>query len=235
MTEIVVNHLTRMQAPRICIAGIEVESGSHLRPVTGRDRPLTRELLTENGGPFEVGALVDLGDITAAPNPPEVEDHAFDPDQVRQVRQLDPAEYLETISDASDESLEEAFGEDLQRRGWKYAVDEGSGDRSLACVRARRTPSLEIDPRFGKLELRFNDPEQPTFVKVTDLRFVEPDHKMYRHDLIDDVQGRLLRGVGVYVHFGLARAFTAIGDDQRRHWLQVNGLTLEDGPIDMTR
>ena len=99
----------------------------------------------------------------------------------------------------------------------------------------RRAPSLEIDDRFGKLQLRFNDPDKPAFLSVTDLRFVESDHKTYRTDLIDDVQDRLLRGVGAYVHFGLARAFRAAGDDKRRHWLQVNGLTLEDGPIDMAR
>jgi hypothetical protein len=39
-----------------------------------------------------------------------------------------------------------------------------------------------------------------------------------------------MRGVGVYVMFGLSRGFPAAGDDRPRHWLQVNGLCLEDRP-----
>jgi hypothetical protein len=30
--------------------------------------------------------------------------------------------------------------------------------------------------------------------------------------------------------FGLARAFVARGDDCERHWLQLNGICLEDRP-----
>jgi hypothetical protein len=129
--------------------------------------------------------------------------------------------------------LEEAFGADLQRREWKYAVDAGQGECSLACVRAERIPSLEVDDRYGKLQLRFNDPEKPAYFTVTDLQFVEADHVTLRQELIEDVQGRLQRGTGVRIMFGLARAFRAAGDDASRHWLQVNGLCLEDRPIDL--
>lgn len=31
--------------------------------------------------------------------------------------------------------------------------------------------------------------------------------------------------------FGLARAWQKPGDDEERHWLQVNGLCLEDAPL----
>ena len=74
-------------------------------------------------------------------------------------------------------------------------------------------------------------PDTPTYLSVADIRFVEPDHKTIRTDVVDDVHARLQRGVGVYVMFGLSRAFTAIGDNQDRHWLQVNGLCLEDRPV----
>jgi len=97
-------------------------------------------------------------------------------------------------------------------------------------VKARRRPELEVG-RYGKLQLRFNDPDTPTYLSVADIRFVEPDHKTIRTDVVDDVHARLQRGVGVYVMFGLSRAFTAIGDNQDRHWLQVNGLCLEDRPV----
>lgn len=31
---LVINHLTRMDAPRVCIAGIVPDTGQHIRPVT---------------------------------------------------------------------------------------------------------------------------------------------------------------------------------------------------------
>jgi len=231
--QIVVNHLTRMTAPRICLAGIELESSNHIRPVTGPEQPLTRALLREVGGALEVGALVDLGDVQPRPSSPETEDHLLDPTRIESVRTLDGDEYLQLIDAVCHGSLEEAFGPALQRREWKYAVDVGQGERSLACIRAHNIPSLVVDDRYRKLQLRFNDPEKPAFFSVTDLRFVEADHKTLRQDLIDDVQGRLLQGTGVRVMFGLARAFRAAGDDTKRHWLQVNGLCLEDRPVDL--
>lgn len=222
-----------MKAPRICVAGIETSSMSHLRPVTGPEQPLTRALLSEEGGTLEVGALLDLGDVEPRPNPPETEDQIFDPGRIRRERVLDDDEYLQLIDSVCHDSLEEAFGADLQRREWKYAVDAGQGECSLACVRAERIPSLEVDDRYGKLQLRFNDPEKPAYFTVTDLRFVEADHVTLRQELIEGVQGRLQRGTGVRIMFGLARAFRAAGDVASRHWLQVNGLCLEDRPIDL--
>ncbi len=99
----------------------------------------------------------------ARPNPPETEDQIFDPGRIRRERVLDDDEYLQLIDSVCHDSLEEAFGADLQRREWKYAVDAGQGECSLACVRAERIPSLEVDDRYGKLQLRFNDPEKPAY------------------------------------------------------------------------
>jgi len=63
---IVVNHLTRMDAPRICIAGIDPDAGRHIRPTTDHQHPLTRDLLASEGGPFALGALIELGSIGLA-------------------------------------------------------------------------------------------------------------------------------------------------------------------------
>ena len=232
MTQIVVNHLTRMDSPRICVAGLDVASGKHLRPVTGRDLPLTRALLAESGGPFELGAVVGLGRTKPRSDRPEVEDALFYPRNAKRVRRLDADDYLKLLDDAGKGSLEDAFGPDLQRRGWKYAVDVGKGECSLGCVRAQRTPDLEVGDRYGeRLQLRLNDPAPPAYVPVNDLRFYEADHRTLRHEAIEDVQDRLEGGVAVWVMFGLARPFQATGDDAKRHWLQVNGLCLEDSPL----
>ncbi len=228
--QIVINHLTRMRTQRICIAGIDLERGTHVRPVTPKADLLTRDLLTENGGPLELAALIDIGQPEAVADPPESEDHRVHARDLKRARTLVGDEYLEVLSARTDPDLETAFGPALQRRKWKYAIDKGEGHASLAVVKARRRPELEVG-RYGKLQLRFNDPDTPTYLSVADIRFVEPDHKTIRTNVVDDVHARLQRGVGVYVMFGLSRAFTAIGDNQDRHWLQVNGLCLEDRPV----
>jgi hypothetical protein len=64
---IVVNHLTRMEVPRICVAGIDPLTGRHVRPVTRLTDRLTRTML----GTFSLGALVDIGRATPVPQAPD--------------------------------------------------------------------------------------------------------------------------------------------------------------------
>jgi hypothetical protein len=188
-------------------------------------------LLTDNGGPVEIGASINLGDVSPVPSPPESEDHRVRTRDLERVRTLDDDEYLDVLEAASEPDLETAFGIDLERRGWKYAVESGRGTTSLAVIKPRRRVDLDVDDRFGKLQLRFNDADPPTYLGVTDLRFVETDNQTIRREVVEDVHERLRRGVGVYVMLGLARAFRAEHDDRDRHWLQVNGLCLEDRPL----
>lgn len=229
---IVMNHITRMTAPRICVAGIDIETLEHVRPTTSPSDPITRVLLRQEGGPFRIGATVDLGAVRAEPTPPENEDHRFETSQVRYVTELAAHDFLHALDAVSCASLEEGFGPDLKRvTAWKFAVEAGKGDRSLAVIRARRRPVLEIDDRYGRLQLRFNDPDPPTYLSVTDVRFYEPDQKTVRVDVVDDVVRRIRTGVGAYLMLGLARATQMPNDDRERHWLQLNGLCLVDRPV----
>jgi hypothetical protein len=127
-------------------------------------------------------------------------------------------------------SLLAVFGVELQRQGRTYAIDVGEGHCSLGCVRARKRPDLEVD-RFGKLRLSFNDTPRPSHLPINDIRFYEEDNAAVRRDVFADVHRRILRGVGVWVMFGLTRPWARDEDEPERHWLQVNGLCLEDGPI----
>jgi hypothetical protein len=205
--KICINHLTRMSAPRICVAGIDLETRDHVRPITGRANTMTRDLLAENGGIFEVGSTVELGSVTPNPSPPETEDHWFWPD-------LD--------------HLDDVLGPALRRQGWKYAVDAGTGSASLGILRVEH-PRLDTD-QYGGLQVRLEDVEPRTYLKVTDLRYFEDDHKTVRSAAVEDAQTRIRRGVRVHLMLGLARAFIARGDDEERHWLQVNGICLGDDP-----
>lgn len=227
---IVVNHLTRMTAPRICVAGIDPETGRHVRPTTTSSDPIERSLLDEYGGPFGVGTLVELGNARPNPSRPESEDHLFSTAAATAVRQLEADEYLELLDGVAEDDLGSIFGPDLERRGRSFAIEEGNGTVSLGVVRVQQTPELEIDS-YGKLRLKLNDVEEPAHLGVTDIRFVEADHSTLKRDAIQGVQRRIQRGVDLFLMVGLARAFVATGDDRRRHWLQVNGICMEDRPV----
>jgi hypothetical protein len=227
---IVVNHLTRMDAPRICIAGIDPTTGRHIRPITEREHPLTRRLLTAHGGPFDLGALVEIGDASPYPKRPETEDHLFRPAGVEVVGRLSPKRYLELIREHAANRLQTIFGDDLLRHEWGYAIEAGRGTASLGILRVRRKPDIEID-RYGKLRLRLNDYDKPAFLSVTDLRLVQSDHKTVKAVDVAELRTRMRRGVEVLLMLGLARAFRRSGDDRERHWLQVNGICMADRPL----
>lgn len=226
----VVSHLTRMDAPRICVAGIEHDTGQHVRPTTGRTNPLTRRLLAEEHGPFALGALVDLGEVSPNPGPPEMEDHLFWPDRAQIVGRLSPNRYLELLRSNASHSLRAIFGKQLERHSWSYAVEKGCGKTSLGILQVKRKPDIQID-RYGKLRLRLPLPGRPAYLPVTDLRFVETDHQTIKADVVDDVRTRMKRDVEVLLMLGLARAFLKEGDDRERHWLQVNGICMADRPL----
>jgi hypothetical protein len=227
---IVVNHLTRMEAPRICIAGIVPDTGRHIRPTTGRLRPLTRDLLGEQGGPFALGALIELGEVIQDPKPPETEDHLFWPDRAHVLGRLSPNRYLELLHEHAHDRLQTIFGDELVRHDWSYAVPKGCGTASLGILRVRRRPDIEVD-RYGKLRLRLNDENKPAFLPVTDVRLVEADHKTVKVEAVADLKARMRRGVEVLLMLGLARAFQRSDDDCERHWLQVNGICMADRPL----
>lgn len=218
-----------MKAPRICIAGIEVNSKRHLRPVTAPDDLITRSLLIEEGGSLQLGAGVDLGQTREVPNRPETEDHFCQTRDFDVLGVLSDREYLDLLAGVDDGDIATAFGPGLQRNGRTYAMDLDGGDHSLACVRAGKGERLAID--FEKLYLRTTEGAK---VKVTDIRFFESDQKTLCRDVVTDVNDRLRDGVGAYLMFGLSRPWARPGENEELHWLQLNGVCLEDSPLGMT-
>ena len=229
---IVLNHVTRMSPPRICVAGIDEQTEEHVRPTTNRGDPITRGLLSEHGGTLSLGALVDIGEAPSISDPPEVEDRQCTVKAMKVVRRLDGEEYLELLRRVSEDDLGSLFGPDLERQTWSYAVEVGRGSASLGVLCPRRRPELEIDEKYRKLKLRLNPSVgPPAFLTVTDVRFVEDDHRTIREDRVEDVRRRLRRGIDVFLMLGLARPWRAAGDDRDRHWLQVNGICMVDQPL----
>jgi hypothetical protein len=228
--QLVFNHITRMQAPRICIAGIEPESHRHVRPITPRTDLIRRTLLREELGPITMGALVDIGPVTPEPSPPESEDHAFQTANVEYVRDLNDQEFLDLLDDVRDKDIQTAFGLELKKVGHGHAVDAGSGKRSLAVVRAGEPPTLIVDS-WGKLRLHVRDLDPAPNLSVADVRFYEDDHKTIRRDIIKDVNDRIEDGVGLFLMLGLPHPKQMRWGDRERHWLQLNGLVLDDRPV----
>ncbi|MEZ6137165.1 MAG: hypothetical protein R3C53_19930 [Pirellulaceae bacterium] len=107
-----INHLTRMQAGCICVAGIDEASGLHIRPVA--ERQLSTRLLAEYGGPLEFSTIVDVGETQFVGRMPEIEDRRCDFGKCHIIRRLTQQELLDRSINVASASLLEIFGEELQ-------------------------------------------------------------------------------------------------------------------------
>jgi len=226
--QIVLNHVTRMRRSRICVAGIECGSLTHMRPTTSKEELLTRELLRAEGGPFGPGALVDLGEVVPEGSPPEVEDRRFVTGHARHVEDLSDQKYLTLLASVADDSVKGAFGADLREiRPRKFAIPKGHGQRSLAVIPVE---AAELQIAWGNLYVSLRDGDVDAKLRVTDVRFYEPDHKTIKVDLMQDVSRRMAGGVEAYAMLGLARAMRD-QDGGDVHWLQCNGICLADRAV----
>ncbi len=226
---IIINHLTRMRPGYICVAGLLEETFEHIRPVL-RYRQLPRALYAAEGGPFDIGHVVDLGPVEVAGSRPEVEDRIFEVKNVSAAGSLSDHEFWRIISAEAASDLHTIFGEDLRARGRTAAVDPGTGRASLGMIRTQDVPSLEVD-RYGTLRIRLSDGRFNVRASVTDLRLYEADQKTIDQARVDEVRHRIRDGEQAVVAVGLARAYRVRSDSQRRHWLQANNVHLAGGPI----
>ncbi len=227
--EIAINHLTRMQPGYICVAGIDTESGRHVRPVIyGR---LSAALLARYGGPFALGAVVALGSVHAAGSPPEVEDQRFEPKRARRLRTLEALAFWRLLRDAAQSSLASIFGPELRPAGRAAAaLPAGHGIASLGCLIPAMPPRLALDSA-GKLRCTLSDGALTANVSVTDLRLYEDDYTSVRRDAVERVATRLAAGVPAILSVGLTRPFQKPEGGEALHWLQVNNVHLEDEPL----
>jgi hypothetical protein len=227
--QILVNHLTRMQPGYFCVAGVDMSTLRHIRPVLRRDR-LTTDLLRPNGGPFDVGSVVYLGATTNSGYPPELEDRRFDPSNARWLFDDDPNDYWDALARVARESLEEIFGPELELWDESGTVDVGEGRASLGCLKPEKQPWLYVDHR-GTVRLVLDYLMPSVDLSVNDLRLYQRDGRTPRRDLVASVEKRLKSGVEVILSVGLTRPWQKRGDTAERHWLQLNNIHLEDDPL----
>ena len=220
-----------MRGTRICFAGVDWNTGAHVRAITDGGDELSRELLVENGGPLSIGSRVDLGDTTATPSKPRSEDHLFDTENLEQLCVLTDDKFLELLGKVSAPTVHDGFGPALERvTPNKLAVTPGTGSASLAVITPSKKPVLAIN-RHGNAQIRLPQPTGSIYLTVTDYRYYEDDQTTVRKDRVADVAERLDADVPVYITLGLGMPFKKGGGDQELHWLQVNNLILEDRPV----
>ena len=227
--QILVNHLTRMQPVYVCAAGVDVNTLRHVRPVLRYGR-LATGLLKPNGGPLDVGAVVDLGPTGDAGHPPELEDRYFDPNRATWLFDDEPDGFWDLLEETARESLAEIFGPALELWDESCTVEVGEGSASLGCLRPGKQPWLYVDHR-GTIRMVLDHLTPSADLAVNDLRLYEGDHRTPRRDLVASVQKRLEAGTETILSVGLTRPWRKRGDAVERHWLQVNNIHLRDDPL----
>ena len=233
---IVVNHLTRMREGRICIAGVDLQTSRHVRPVTKWGH-LDGRLLAGREGPFNMGHVVELGSVTPDPQKPHVEDHFFVPWKARFIERFRPEDFWALLYRMSRLRLQEIFGEELRPMGRQACgTDVGDGDASLGVLRPVNRPRIFLrDEKSGEqpsVRIRIDDGQMSVEVGVTDVRLFGSDHVAVNKTMVERVERRLQGTGAVLLSMGLSRAF-APGSvkTSAKHWVQVNNIHFEENPI----
>lgn len=234
---ILINHLTRMQKGCVCAAGIELNSGRHVRPVLYRQLPT--DLLASQGGPFDLGRIVELGDARFFGRVPEVEDHLFELEQLQFIEEAAAEVFWNELVRAAKSDLHAIFGSDLQLfAGRTFVVEETYGLRSLGCYWASKG-RLVTETRGEQIKLRFafswagNDSKAglELSIPVTDIRLFLSDHVTPDLDRVAELDRRLARQEQTLVSIGLTRPYKLSSEEPARHWLQLNNIHFSDDPL----
>ena len=231
-----VSHLTRMQRGTVCVAGLDVETGRHVRPVPPMGVLQSRVTATR-GGPFDMATVVDLGLTRPVPSPPETEDFEFTWWHARAIRHVEPGLFWERLQFVARPSLATLFGPQLRTIGRassrRAVTDLGTGCASLGVLIPRGQPGLTLSAKpDGRAVVRvaLTDGDMSLDLSVTDLRLYADDGVRPDVEMIHNVADRLARGVPALLSVGLTRPFSARPDEPPLHWLQVNNIHLQDEP-----
>ena len=231
--KIVINHLTRMQRGFICVAGVDLATGQHVRPVLRSQ--MRRDLLARYGGPFDMGRVVDLGWTKYVGTRPESEDYLFHRSEVRAMGDMPAEEFWQRLKLLARPKLGAIFGKDLLARGPRsYAVDVGHGVASLGCYLTASRPHLFLQRRDpssrGRIRIEFTSGGHGFELGVTDIRLYCEDHVTPDAAIVERAAAHLQAVPLVILGVGLTRAFRGAADEPPLHWLQVNNLHFEDDP-----
>lgn len=223
--QLLINHLTRMQPGYICAAGIELKTGLHVRPVVVGG--MTTSLLTSHGGPFQLGATLDLGPTKFVGKTPEIEDREFDPSLIQVLEPVNRTKMIEHCARVAKTKLTEIFTTEIAKNGSTYALTAHAGLYSLGCywaISPRLVILTDFDGQTQRLKLVWREADQELSVGVADIRFYEVDHRSLHRDRVAEAQVWLASSAYVLLSLGLSRPYRRSENDQALHWLQVNNI-----------
>ena len=228
----VVTQLTRMRDGHVCVAGIDTVTGKHVRPVLPGYGRFAATSLARNGGAFELGAVVDLGPTRPRPEQPETEDVVLMGQPTRQ-GELSPKELWALLDRGAEGTLEAIFGPALEKKGARACgTASGQGQASLGVLRPAgpvRLQMLEFE-EGTKIKATVPFGAEWISVPVTDVRLFEADCITPSRARFERVSAMLSSGSSVLLAVGLARAWP-LNDPTAVHWLQVNGVFVNDGAL----
>ena len=235
--EMIVTDVTRMGAPRVCVAGFFSDGGVAVRPVMPYKsrKEITEEFLWKGDllivRPF---AEVRLSFTSPVSDPPHTEDWEIDPRIGPElVRFLSPEERRLFLQGHLDHGVESIFGAPIQEDRY---ICKGEGVRSLGTVLAGRVSEVTYGQRHYEDEeakweyrIRFTDGSGCEFsLAVTDLTFRAAcdnlrDSKGWDLSRISEWMTEFLGSARreVYLRIGLARGWEKYPD---RCYLQVTGV-----------
>ncbi len=232
--KILINHLTRMHGGHICVAGVDLQTRRHVRPVM-QQWGMPCELLARYGGPFDMARIVELGNLRPKPSPPHVEDVVYVSSWAKAERTAEPHEFWNLLHELAGTRLRDIFGSALRRVGQsRWGTDIGRGSASLGCLRPNGKPQLYLgEKRDGKRQIRIklSDGEVRADASVTDLRLFRDDHATPDADLVRGVAKWIQDSDCVLLGVGLTRPYRPSEDSDALHWLQVNNIYLQEDPV----
>lgn len=186
------------------MAGTDTATHRHIRPLTNQNLQLKH--LTNVGGPFAIGRIVDLGKVRHIGELPEVEDRHFVEHRLRAVGSMRSDLFWSGLMESAETYLQRIFGSDLHPmgEGRSCAVAAHKGVASLGYLIPTEIQDLRLvrrDDEFGShdtLRMSVQVNRREFDLPVTDLRFCGMREDglawvVYR-DLVDSVIHRIRSG-----------------------------------------
>ncbi len=218
--EIVVTDLTRMRDEHICIAGIDLNTGTRVRPkLAGVSVP--EGVARQSGGTLRLGTVLAFANPWVVPSQPEIEDVIVPVEEMVERERMGAEEFRVLIRTATARVADQIDG--LERTETSMIVREGCGHGSLAIAGCRRGFRLMIN-NFGRVRARL---DANLIVSVTDLRLYQGAE--VNESAVTELSRLVRDAAAVRLGVGLTRPFSPDGTAPV-HWLQVNAIHLLGEP-----
>jgi len=214
--EIIITDLTRFNnLEKVCIAGINQETGECVRP-----QPYIKLSKCEKHDILP-GTVID-GDFTKKPNlnKPHVEDYSYK--RLKKVKIFNSNEFEKLLENDIVNSISTGFNYDFPEQG-KVIPKEYAPSKSIITIKIN-TNKIEIVKdgfKEGKIRLHLldNDGKRFSFLSITDLGFYNYAMEHFNDlNFPDIINNFIRRQTTVFLRVGLGREYKG------GFWIQINGI-----------